>query len=244
MADPTGEVLDLATYNVHRCVGRDGCEDAERVAAVVRELRTPLVAVQEVEGGADGRSGQLAALAQATGLEPIPGPTLRDGRGTYGNALFTSLPHSRVRRVDLSVGGLEPRGALDVLVHTSGGGLRVIATHLGLSRKERRSQVMRLLELLPESESTPTVLLGDLNEWAPRSFVLRRLAGALRAAPTRATFPASRPVLALDRLWASHDLAVLRVTAHRSALARVASDHLPLTASLRRGPAPRPHQNY
>jgi endonuclease/exonuclease/phosphatase family metal-dependent hydrolase len=47
--------------------------------------------------------------------------------------------------------------------------------------------------------------------------------------------------LALDRLWASRDLEVLRVAAHRSPLARIASDHLPLVASLRTtsaGPCP------
>jgi endonuclease/exonuclease/phosphatase family metal-dependent hydrolase len=231
--EAAARVIDVATYNVHRCVGRDGREDVERVAAVVCELGAKLVALQEVQGGHDGRSDQLAALAQATGLEPIPGPTLRDDRGTYGNALFTALPHSRVRRVDLSVEGVEPRGALDVLLDTPPGPLRVIATHLGLSRAERRRQGVRLSELLTEGESCPTVLLGDFNEWAPRGVVARRLARALRAASARATFPAWRPVLALDRLWASRGIEVLQVAAHRSPLARVASDHLPLRASLR-----------
>jgi len=240
MADAATPLLAVATYNVHRCVGRDGREDVERVAAVVRELGASLVAVQEVEGGADGRAGQLGALARATGLAAIPGPTLRDGRGTYGNALITSLPHSRVRTADLSVPGFEPRGALDALFRTPRGELRVIATHLGLSRKERRRQVARLMELLPDGESVPTVLLGDLNEWAPQGFALRRLGRVLRAAPARATFPAWRPVLALDRLWTSRDLEVLRVAAHRSGLARSASDHLPLTASLRPAEPARP----
>ena len=38
-------VIDVATYNVHRCVGRDGREDAERIAAVVCELGATLVAL-------------------------------------------------------------------------------------------------------------------------------------------------------------------------------------------------------
>jgi endonuclease/exonuclease/phosphatase family metal-dependent hydrolase len=45
-----------------------------------------------------------------------------------------------------------------------------------------------------------------------------------------ATFPSRLPVLALDRVWASPRAHLVSVSSHRSALARVASDHLPLMA--------------
>ena len=47
-----------------------------------------------------------------------------------------------------------------------------------------------------------------------------------------ATFPARRPMLALDRVWAHPGHILRNLEAHRSALARVASDHLPLIATL------------
>jgi endonuclease/exonuclease/phosphatase family metal-dependent hydrolase len=46
------------------------------------------------------------------------------------------------------------------------------------------------------------------------------------------SFPARRPVAPLDRIVVSHDLVVATCGVHRSALAAVASDHLPVWATL------------
>jgi len=40
--------LRIATYNIHRCIGRDGLENPERIAGVLRGLNADLVALQEV----------------------------------------------------------------------------------------------------------------------------------------------------------------------------------------------------
>jgi endonuclease/exonuclease/phosphatase family metal-dependent hydrolase len=44
-------------------------------------------------------------------------------------------------------------------------------------------------------------------------------------------------MLALDRIWAGPQARIDAVRIHRSALARRASDHLPLRATIRIGPA-------
>src|SRR4029079_146454 len=85
--------------------------------------------------------------------------------GQYGNAVLTRLPILTVRRVDLSVPGREPRGALDLELDAPGSVLRIIATHLGLAPTERRQQIRRILASLPKSRDDPVVLMGDLNEW-------------------------------------------------------------------------------
>jgi endonuclease/exonuclease/phosphatase family metal-dependent hydrolase len=51
-------------------------------------------------------------------------------------------------------------------------------------------------------------------------------------APTLRTFPARRPVLALDRIWVHPRAALASMWVHRSVHARVASDHLPICADL------------
>ena len=80
----------------------------------------------------------------------------------------------------------------------------------------------------------PTVLCGDLNEWHPGEHSsLRGLAplfGTVNGGP--ASFPARLPVLPLDRILAWPQPLVTDVEVHDSPLARVASDHLPLTARL------------
>jgi endonuclease/exonuclease/phosphatase family metal-dependent hydrolase len=136
-------------------------------------------------------------------------------------------------RIDLSEPGLEPRGALAARLETPAGPLRVVATHLGLGRRERRRQAARLLEALGPLDALPTVLLGDLNEWLPG--VLRRRLRGLLPGPAPRTFPTRRPVFALDRVFATPGCRVTDVRAHASPLARKASDHLPLVAEVEPG---------
>lgn len=226
------ERIVVATYNVHRCVGLDGRHDPDRTAAVIREMQVDAIALQEVDSraGVEGGVDQFEFLARATGMQPIAGPTLRDHRGHYGNAVLTRLPILEMRRIDLSVPGREPRGALGVELDARGQKLRLIATHLGLRWKERRKQVSQLVDLIGPMSRGPLVFLGDTNECIPIGHSLGPLLRLLGRAPRRRTFPAVRPLLPLDRIWCRFLDALQGVRAHASELARTASDHLPLRA--------------
>ena len=195
--------LVVCSWNVHECVGRDGLRDPRRVAAVMEEVGADLFALQEVHS--DEREGgeldQASFLAEALALQGVAGPTLERRGGRYGNLLLTRLPVSSVRRHDLSVPGREARGALVVVLESSAGPLRIVATHLGLSAAERASQVRALLALVGDPEPSETlVVLGDWNEWIPWRAALRLPRARFGAFPAPRTFPAWRPVLALDRL--------------------------------------------
>jgi endonuclease/exonuclease/phosphatase family metal-dependent hydrolase len=224
--------IRIASYNIHRCVGIDGRCDPGRVAEVLREIEADVVALQEVDADhwVQGGIDQLEFLAAATGFEAVPGPTLRGHRGHYGNALLTRLPLHTVYRHDLSVVGREPRGVIDVDVEAHGRYLRVVTTHLGLRPLERRTQLRALVGLVDKRESERVVLLGDMNEWMPGA--LRALHTRLAAAPRLRTFPAYRPMLALDRIWVRPRGSMRDVRVHHSHVARMASDHLPLVASI------------
>jgi hypothetical protein len=50
--------------------------------------------------------------------------------------------------------------------------------------------------------------------------------------PSPASFPSRFPVFALDRIWVKPRSLLRTMKVHASSLARVASDHLPLTAEL------------
>ena len=226
--------LGVVTYNIHACVGGDGRFDPERTVEVLKEIDADVVALQEVEHHPVGDSDLLDYMASAVGLSAIAGPTLlRETRG-YGNALLTRLPVLAVDRVDLSLPRREPRGALDVTVDWSGQAMRVVATHLGLRPGERRAQIRRLLDLFESGFAGPGVLLGDLNEWLlwgrPLSWLDRHFASSGHPR----TYPARFPLFALDRIWVSPDTLLLSVKTHRSPLARMASDHLPLKAMLKK----------
>lgn len=227
----------VASYNIHGGVGIDGHFVPKRVCEVINELRADLIALQEVESRGTGFD-MLRFLSHHTGLHAIPGPTLVRDDGDYGNALLTRYPPVSVRHIDLSVKGCEPRGAIDAqlecnAIESGTFALRVIATHLGLRPGERRWQVRRLLTALAEAPAQPTVLLGDVNEWFLWGRPLRWLHAYFERTPHVSTFPSRLPFLALDRIWTSPRAHLVAVTSHRSPLARLASDHLPLLARMR-----------
>lgn len=221
----------IATYNIHGAIGRDGAFDPDRVGAVLGEIDAEVFALQEVQSGRTGRA-LIHELRDRLGAEVISGVTLLRKDAEYGNAILTRYRVRSVERIDLSVPPHEPRGALDVILDTGATELRVVATHLGLWPYERRRQVRQLLAAISVRPHTPTVLLGDINEWFLWGRPLRWLHAQFRRTPAPATFPAHRPIFALDRLWVRPHGILQRLAVHRSPLARVASDHLPLVATL------------
>jgi endonuclease/exonuclease/phosphatase family metal-dependent hydrolase len=229
---PSG--IAIASYNVHSCVGLDRRCNPARVATVLKELACDIYALQEVdnEPSDDDDSKQLEYLASELDMAAIPGLRIVRHSGQYGNALLTRLPILSVHRHDLSYPWFEPRGALDVQLEVGGRALRVIATHLGLSRAERRAQWRQLLLAVARAPATlPTVVVGDMNEWFPWSMTLRdvhRILGRPTAAPPE--FPTFAPMLALTRIWVRPVGALASIEVHRSAAASRASDHLPLRA--------------
>lgn len=223
--------LTVASYNVHRCVGRDGKHDPGRVAKVIEELQADVVALQEVDYRYHIRRGvdQLRFLAEATGLESVWGPVLYGPRsGQYGNGLLTRHEVLAVRGIDLSVPRHQRRGALDVDLDVHGTRVRIIAAHLGLGLNERQDQVRRLLQALHDHDGGPLVLLGDFNEWRPPSRPLRRLHRHFGRTPGVRSFPSNFPLFALDRIWVQPRAALVALEVHNSHWARRASDHLPV----------------
>jgi endonuclease/exonuclease/phosphatase family metal-dependent hydrolase len=227
--------FSVATYNVHKCIGTDGIQNPERVAKVIRELEADAVGLQEVDSRSDGieESAQMAYLADMTGFSAVAGPTIQRDDGEYGNVLLTKWPVLESRRVDISFPKREPRGALDVLLETYGKLMRIVVTHLGLTSAERWHQAQSLEEILCTRREDVLVLLGDLNDWFPRSRSLRLLHRCLGKSPGCATFPSRRPFLSLDRIWVRPKEALSFLHVHKSTLSRIASDHLPLKGVVR-----------
>ncbi len=224
----------VASYNIHKCVGTDGRFEPSRIAAVIAELDADVVAVQEADKRFGRRHGllDLKMLERETGLSHIPTSEEADGHGWHGNALFLRKGDIRDMR-RLALPGAEPRGALVVDLDLPAGPLRLVAAHLGLLRRSRRWQVRSILEAIEQGPRVPILLVGDFNEWRPgrKSSLheLRPVFGPL--SHQHFSFPSYFPVIALDRVIGSPGL-VTAMEVHDSALARVASDHLPLRASI------------
>jgi len=223
----------FASYNVHKCIGTDRKFDPERIAAVLVEIGADVVALQEADKRFGDRAGllDLAALELATGLTPVAVDNGHCGHGWHGNLVL--VREGLLRRLhQVTLPGLEPRGALVVDLELALGSVRVVAAHLGLLRRSRRLQVQRLLAHAAEATEHPTVLMGDFNEWrrGRRSSLHGFMPSFGPVGPGVPSFPSYFPVLALDRIIARPGGVLGLVEAHDTPLARRASDHLPIKA--------------
>ncbi len=228
----------FASYNVHKCVGTDRRFDPERILRVIAEINPDVIALQEADRRFGDRRGllDLAALREETGLRPVPVANGHMGHGWHGNLLLFRDGDARLVR-QLTLPGLEPRGALMADLALSVGDVRVLGVHLGLLRHSRLLQVGSLLTHAAEMADTPTVLMGDMNEWRRerRSALSGFVAGFGPMAPCVPSFPAYFPMLALDRMIARPAGALGPIAVHDSPLARRASDHLPIKARITLG---------
>ena len=234
-----GLSVRVVTYNIHTCVGVDRRYDPARVAAVLREIDADIACLQEVDArrGTGRHADQWAYLGEATGCRVVLGAGVRDQCGRFGNAILTRFPVLNARSIDLTVGGWEPRGAIDADLLFGDRVLRVIATHFGLRAAERRLQANRLMAALASlrphrREAEAVLLMGDLNEWRGRSGAIRAFDRQLGPSAAERTFPSWLPMLALDRIYADGPAMLRDVGVYRSPLARLASDHLPLVGNL------------
>ena len=224
--------LRVASYNVHGFTGTDGRFSPQRIAEVLEDIDADVVALQEVEHRELAGVPVADWLGDALGMHPLRGDTFRRGLHAFGNLVLTRERPQQTRRHDLSVDRREPRGAIEIHGETNGCRWRLFATHLGLRARERRIQMARLAALAAGDADTPVIVTGDFNEWRPMYRPERRLGSGFGAGPRRATFPATRPAIGLDRICvkpadALHDA---RVIANRDT--RVASDHLPIVAEV------------
>jgi endonuclease/exonuclease/phosphatase family metal-dependent hydrolase len=224
--------IRLVTWNIHGAIGRDRRHDIRRILGVLHEVDADVVALQEV-APLGLEQGLLQAVRDDLGMHVVTGRTLTRRNADFGNALLSRHRVAHSVSIDLTVGRFEPRNAIDARIALGDGEIRVVATHLGLRPSERRWQVKRLLAALESDPIGACIVMGDLNEWYLWGRPLRWLHAKFAAIRTPATFPARRPMLKLDRIWAHPTSALESLRAHRSALARVASDHLPLVATYR-----------
>ena len=222
--------FSVASYNIHKWVGIDGVFDPERITMVIKELKAEIVGVQEIDSLFRTKKNWAGMISEKSGMEVVLGPTRRNNGGHFGNALLTSYPVQDVRRIDLSVFGRSPRGALDVDLLVKGETIRVIVAHLGLGLSERRKQIRRLLDIFCSERDKMEIMLGDFNEWVPVGNPLCRIHDFFGKSPPLRTYPSFMPVLPLDRIWVRPVESLVSLSRHKTALSRKASDHLPVKA--------------
>jgi len=226
--------LLVATYNVHRGRGPVGGRfDPGRIARVIAEIGPDLIALQEAQHWLRPGRGMFDAawLEREAGLRLLPVTHRAGEQGWRGNLLLARRDAVVIRPPEgLRIGGLEPRGGIVAELDLGQGPMRVLTAHLSLGGARRTRQARALLEAAGRGAAMPTLLLGDLNEWRAGASALGVLEPVFGAQPPVPTFPSFRPFLSLDRIMGLPHGLVRERAAHATALARGASDHLPLVA--------------
>jgi endonuclease/exonuclease/phosphatase family metal-dependent hydrolase len=229
----------VASMNLH--CGIDTRGQAYDIAAAVRSLAAPVIALQETWSPADppGEDAATAAardlgarvfratLAGRTTLRGIGIPA-ESGLGDMGTAVLTTLPVTDYEIIDLgqAPGDIARRCAqVLTLGLPDGGAFRLAAVHLTY-RGASPLQLALLIRQLGRKR-LPTVIAGDLN--MPRQ--LARMAPGFTPAVRGRTWPAELPLMQLDHVLAGNG--VRRV--HGTVLPPAGSDHLPVRALIRIG---------
>lgn len=228
-------MIKVASYNIHKGIGLDRRRDPARVLEVLCEIDADVIALQE----ADRRFGTKAMvidhhlLEEHSPYKAIPFGRRTGSMGWHGNALLVRRDAVVVDCAAIHLPALEPRGAVSADVRVESLPIRIVGMHLDLSGLWRRRQANAIIAHCDgASEARSTVLMGDLNEWNPTSGCLRDFAHHFAFAPIGPSFHVRRPVGRLDRIMVSRDLKVVDCGVHQSPLARRASDHFPIWATV------------
>lgn len=226
-------LLRVGTYNVHGHKGTDGKVVADRTFDVVRHLRADCVALQEfVNAPAPTGEPLLEQWARMLGMHAAYAPAFERGGEEFGNALLTRFPIVEQHVHDVSLRGYRRRVVLEASVSANGVTLQMLSLHLGVSPRERALQAQRLFELCSATRGDFHLLLGDFNEWSRFSAVSRRLCAHFDGSRQLATFPSWAPVVGPDRVWVHPRGRLHDTRVETSQAARIASDHLPLVATI------------
>ena len=225
--------LRFASYNIHKAVGMDRRRDPERIMAVLREVHADVIALQE----ADRRIGAREAVLPRALIDDSPWRVAQVAKraqsmGWHGNAILVRRDLEIAECHALDMPTIEPRGAACAVIASGAARFRVIGTHLDLSGLRRRDQVRSLMRFAGTQGAMPTLILGDFNQWGHSTGAMREFASDWSLIAPGPTYPSRAPLARLDRIVHCGGWRCRAAAVHHSALAAVASDHLPIHADL------------
>jgi endonuclease/exonuclease/phosphatase family metal-dependent hydrolase len=230
--------MRLLSYNIHKGIGgRDRRYDLQRIVGVIEHENPDLICLQEVDhlvrrSRFHDQSRLLAKHFNAVGH--LWQTTVRLRHGSYGNVIISRWPIHDCHQISLRFEGKKSRGAQMVVVDSPEGRFQLVHWHLGLAERERHWQVRHLLthHLFRQTIDLPVLVAGDSNDWrntlADGPFADHEFQHVTAPASRFRSFPAYFPVGSLDKAFYKGDIFVRQARVVRTALAKVASDHLPL----------------
>jgi len=228
-------MLKVASYNIRKSLGTDRRRQPERIMQILAEINADVVALQEVDLRLGARVSTIPAEAilDHSEYKPVRIGIRQESLGWHGNAILVRKNIEVVDQRRIDIPSFEPRGAVLADVNFGGTLVRIIGMHLGLMGATRLKQAQAIVEYLEKLEGkAPTVIMGDLNQWAPDGGCLAQFALHHTVIAPGPSFHSRRPMLGLDRIITSRDITLVDTGVHNTPLASKGSDHLPVWARL------------
>lgn len=233
------------TYNVHGCVGMDGQLSPRRIARVIAQSAADIICLQELDvcRKRSGHLNQPHEIAKHLKIDHHFHPAWQINEEQYGNAILTRFPLEIIKAGVLHQQHQDRSFRCAMWVEIDTGGpvpIQLITTHLSIYPQEQLQQAREIANdwIEPALKKGPVVLCGDFNA-RPKSRAHKVLADALKDvetfddSPSRSTYFSPFPVLRVDHIFVSESLTPVNVVVPFSRMARIASDHLPLTSDLK-----------
>lgn len=220
--------MRIASYNIRKAVGLDWKRDPYRITEILREIDADIVVLQE----ADKRLGARAGVMPLQHLQNVQGYVRADlatrpsSHGWHGNAIFFKSDRKVLDTQRIEIPTIEPRGAVSVLFAEPV--IEVIGVHLGLTPGIRRKKMQTLASHISD-KAHPVIIAGDFNERKVDADLFGPTITTVLPGPS---FHTSRPRSALDRFALAGAIRLVSSHVHGSALAKRASDHLPVVLDI------------
>ncbi|MDR2613912.1 MAG: endonuclease/exonuclease/phosphatase family protein [Candidatus Accumulibacter sp.] len=246
--------LRIVTYNIHK-----GFSQFNRHLMLyelrdqLRLLDADVVFLQEVQGEHSLKAERIdnwpeepqhAFLASDVWQSTVYASNVTHDHGHHGNAILSRFPIEHAFNQDVTHLRFERRGLLHCRIDapTARTPVHCVCVHLSLFARSRRRQMDALASYLEDvaAPDLPLIIAGDFNDWrneadallARRLHLVEIFGGGTETpgVPVR-SFPAKRPVLRLDRIYA-RGFSVKQAKVHAGRPWSKISDHAALSALL------------
>lgn len=217
----------LMSYNVRNAKGMDNKTDYDRVAAVIKEAKADIIALQELDSFTKRSDSTyvLKVLAEKAGYEYVFAPAISFQGGKYGVGILSEQKPLHAYSVPLP--GKEEQRVLLIAEFKK---YVIMCTHLSLTAADRNASVSIINEQAAKF-SKPIYLLGDLNA-EPASPTIAALKEKWKLlSGEQFTFPAGQPDRCIDYIFSMNNHAKLKYA--KVVNEAMASDHRPILIKLK-----------
>ncbi|MBC7419201.1 MAG: endonuclease/exonuclease/phosphatase family protein [Bdellovibrio sp.] len=242
--------LKILSYNIHKGFDRGNKNYfLEEIKDLIKNSHADIVFLQEVVGKNEKYKkkglidSQFEFLADSIWNHFSYAKNALYDHGHHGNLILSKYPIESWENVNITTNSLEKRGFLVCKInipHKNNKHIYVACAHLDLLHRGRKIQyetIKNKIRSLDVADHEPLIIAGDFNDWNKKcTTTFEDELGMIEAHKTAhgrfaKTFPASFPVLTLDRIYVKN-MKIVKSQIFKQKTKKHYSDHLPLYCEL------------